>query len=327
MPDTAFQKTLKRAHRILDAARSAARPDTALENRLDEMQVIIGYAEPGYGDIDDVVVFGNWNDIDRWNPETDERETLSRVPSRVCALLERAGASIEWSDKWDTCDGCQKALRTQPDSYGWTRSYAAVEGSLSCRDCLAEDASDYLATMEDNPESALSPSLGIDPTHHGYVLVAGDFERGLHPGQAADPHAIADVLRASDVGRFLFAVDSVGQFDASFSVYVHEDTLQELAQDAQQEHYQTCDDPDFCICPAPSVEDAEDPERAQGWGLAFVQATLRNGQTDSAESPATVAQRALKGLPAPEPGRPVHSTINLDTGETITRPLGEDLPL
>jgi hypothetical protein len=51
----------------------------------------------------------------------------------------------------------------------------------------------------------------------------GNFQRNLHPGQAADPHVMAKKLRALDIERYIFVLDDVGQFDHSFSVWVHED--------------------------------------------------------------------------------------------------------
>src|SRR5690606_6728607 len=42
----------------------------------------------------------------------------------------------------------------------------------------------------------------------------------LYGGQSADPNVIADSLRAAGIDRFVCRLDSTGQFDCTFSVWV-----------------------------------------------------------------------------------------------------------
>jgi hypothetical protein len=163
-----------------------------------------GYAEPGYTDPDKAVLFANWN----------------YFPRGIDSILESYGYAIEWSDEWEVCEGCNKAVRTSPDSYGWQPSYALVNNcEIVCSDCLAKDAGEYLESLENNPHRALNMPA-IDPSEYGYVKVEGDFESGWHPGQNDDPKTIFNRLTAQ-YPRLLFRVDGVGQFDLGFSVWSH----------------------------------------------------------------------------------------------------------
>jgi hypothetical protein len=66
-------------------------------------------------------------------------------------------------------------------------------------------------------------TLDVDVEDHGYKRLNTDpFEHGLYGGQSANPKAIGEALEACKVTRYVFTLDSVGQFDARFSVYVHE---------------------------------------------------------------------------------------------------------
>ena len=54
------------------------------------------------------------------------------------------------------------------------------------------------------------------------VKLDQDFEHGLYGGQSADPKKIGEALRKRGIERYVFNLDSVGQFDQDFSVWVHE---------------------------------------------------------------------------------------------------------
>ena len=223
-------QAFRRAHRIIRAAvtraEEAERAKGGWETscRLEEIRLVEGYAEPGYGCTDSLIAFGNWNTVTTYNRETSEHDLVSDLPERVGNLLDKLGFSCEWCDEWATCDSCQRAVRTQADSYCWTRSYVDSDGEITCEDCTLEDPAEYLESLEGNARAAIT--LSVDPTDHGYVLAGDNFEHGFHEGQAADPSKIAQVLEDLGISRFVFNIDSVGQFDMSFSVYVHEDDIE-----------------------------------------------------------------------------------------------------
>lgn len=171
--------------------------------QIEYMTFAPAYAEPGYSQPAKGILFSRWNYFCRG----------------VDRLLEQYGYAIEWEDEWSTCQECGRAVRTQPDSYGWQPSYAIFnECELLCVDCLKVDAESYLESLEDNPRTALNLPC-IDPAKFGYRMLQGEFESGFHPGQTDDPKKIYAELAKSGHKRILFRIDSVGQFDMRFSVW------------------------------------------------------------------------------------------------------------
>lgn len=144
---------------------------------------------------------------------------------RVGALAEKAGYSIEWSDQWDICGECDKVFRNTGDSYGWTMYGTYLDGVGDiCGDCIQEDPAEYLEHLEGNPRGAVTID-GIDLEAAGYkdINPEDSFQNGLYGGQCANPETIASSLHAADIFRFLFRIDSVGQFDVRFSCFIHEE--------------------------------------------------------------------------------------------------------
>lgn len=200
--------------RIIEAAKASTTDRTTLQ-RLDCLDWAPEYAEPGYSNPKrGGIWFGNWNDGGNYGDPS--RDTTM---SRVAELLEKYGASIEWEDEWSTCSDCGKAIRTQPDSYGWLPSYFMGDGEIICIECVRADPETYTAQLEDQPTRAWT--LPIDPAEHGHRLLEDGFESGWHPGQDDNPQEITDRLHAQGIGSgILFVVDRKGQFDLNFSVYV-----------------------------------------------------------------------------------------------------------
>lgn len=187
--------------------------------------VINGYANDPERDA--IVVLGNWNNKRFTMRDGEGPITLAeRVPSRLANLLESIGAEIQWCDEWTRCDGCYKAIRTEPNSY----HYAWVDGcEIYCTACLMGD-----------PESALVDGGYIDNASNcitwadASVLIGLGFEQwepsdphtyeaGWHPGQNDDPRAVlAEIQRAYDAGTVetVFLLDESSQFYVKFSAWV-----------------------------------------------------------------------------------------------------------
>lgn len=199
--------------------------DRAARSVLESINVVKGYAEPGYGGLDPdnaIIALGNWNEITRWDRDTQRSITISKIPCKVAKLIEKSGADIEWEDEWTTCDECMKLVRTNADCYSWKRSYVENDdGGTLCFDCQLEDVEGYLESLEGNPDTCAT--LEVDPTDHGYVLVLDRLEHGFHRGMDADPKVIAKTLERHGIERFLFKLDESSQFYSTFSMYVHED--------------------------------------------------------------------------------------------------------
>jgi hypothetical protein len=225
------KRLLKRAHTILEAAHNSA-PTQSGRDRIEAMQVHVGYSEPGYGTLegDDIIVTGNFNEIRNTelysSAERGRHSFGDGTPGRVAEVLEKAGISIEWSDEWATCCECQRLVRTQADSYGWTPSFTRDEEySYTCVECLEDNPEEHLQTLEGQADKANTLN-GIHPEEHNYICL-GEFERGFHRGQDDDPRLVGRALEEMGLERWLFNIDSVGQFDARFSLWLHEDELTE----------------------------------------------------------------------------------------------------
>jgi len=181
-----------------------------------DVQTHDGYAEPGYDDPEYLVLIANWNGYSDGN--------------ELEKLLETCGCSIEWSDEWIACGECWKLARTSPDYYGWTPSYVLFHGCEPvCHECMSADEGmqrDYVEQeLEDNCDKA--DTLGLDLEGLDYTRLDEDFQSGLYGGQCADPHKIGAALRERGIERFVFQVDSVGQFDSRFSCWIHNDDMPE----------------------------------------------------------------------------------------------------
>ena len=213
--------------RILAAALRAATTREG-RNRVQDLRFAQHYREPGYGDSPArMIVFGNWNEVSRWDEATHRYVPLDRIMPRLARLFERFGASLEWSDEWDTCPECGYAFRTEPDSYGWQPAYVQQEDAYRCcRECV--DGASFLESIEGDHERAVSRTV-VNPGDHHYRRVDRTFENGFYPGQAASPEQIAEALREQEIERFVFTIDSTGQFDVRFSVWIHEDEYERFS--------------------------------------------------------------------------------------------------
>lgn len=213
---------LQRVERVIEAGRSAAKTSQA-KSQIDCITICTeGYAEPDYSDpTSGIVAFGNWNNVTRYDGH-DFQEVDDSV-GRVAALLEKLGVELDWSDEWTICDGCHKAVRTQANSYRWRPSYACTDDGITCHECIANAPTDYLESLEGDSNRCVTIDLDLEAA--GYKLLSDDYQNGLYGGQSDRPDLVAEALREQGISRFIFNLDSTGQFDMSFSVWVHEDEI------------------------------------------------------------------------------------------------------
>jgi hypothetical protein len=225
MPNYTPEQASRRASALLELAERCAPTSQGRCRVADVTLHHEGYAEPGYDNpASGIVALGDWNDISTYQDGkwVSEDNTLCRLG----AMLEKLGVALEWNDEWTTCDDCGKLIRTSPNSYCWKFSGWQSDDGCVCSECVMKDPEDYLENMEG--ETTRAVTLEIDPAKHGYTQLEGWFEHGLYGGQNADPKVIAKSLKKLGVTRFLFVLDDVGQFDARFSVYVHDSEMENL---------------------------------------------------------------------------------------------------
>lgn len=203
-------KILNRVKWAMEAAKASTENYQTIR-RIEDIEIHFnGYAEPGYTDPSSgIIATGNWNNVSGYE---NEDKTIERLAS----VLETLGCELEWSDEWGTCNECCKIIRTSADSWGWTPSYHIGCDGLECVDCI--DMESYLESIEGD---ASSLNTLCDPESHGYDLVFDKFENGLYRGQNADPELIGELMNDAGFSRWLLSVDRVGQFDASFSLWLH----------------------------------------------------------------------------------------------------------
>lgn len=187
------------------------------------MDLCAGYAEPGYGNEDSVVVFGNWNNK-RWLQPGDKPLTKEgSLPSRLGDALERIGVECEWYDEWAQCENCYKAFRTQADSYSWRMYGSYIEGYV-CVNCLLEDMESLVESLINNSDNALTFGTPANLTEIGFEKWEPNdpktYENGFHPGQDDDPKTIlAEILQWNQNAEVVFYISDVGQFDIRFSAF------------------------------------------------------------------------------------------------------------
>jgi hypothetical protein len=181
-----------------------------------ELAVYEGYAEPGYDDPAYLVLVDNWNQYGNYGREMEK-------------LLEACGCAIEWSDEWYDCQQCYKLVRTSADCYSWTPSYVMLnECEPVCHECMEDEdmQRDYVES-ELEGECGMADTIGLDLEGLGYTRLDEDFQNGWYGGQCADPHKIGEALNKREITRFVFQIDSVGQFESRFSCWVHDDDMPE----------------------------------------------------------------------------------------------------
>lgn len=88
-------------------------------NEAENMGYSPSYAELGHTQPRKGILFANWN----------------KFPSNIDKLLKRAGYEIEWNDEWTTCEDCNKAFRTEADSYCWEPAGKVTEQGCFCNEC------------------------------------------------------------------------------------------------------------------------------------------------------------------------------------------------
>jgi len=206
--------------------------DHCLEENYVISNIADEYAEPGYRkDGDRPILFGNWNNKSRWDKETNTSVVTDTRPSRLAKIIQHFGYTLEWEDEWATCSECGHAVRTSGDSYDWQKYfYNFGYGEIICGDCIKSDESpqrDMLEDLEGKSSSAMSNTFDIDLSNFDYQQYGEGFEHGLYGGQADDPKVIAKTLKSGGVTRFIFVIDSVGQFDCDFSLWIHDDEYEE----------------------------------------------------------------------------------------------------
>jgi len=225
-----YENKVKRAQRILEIVADLAKQQCScyVENIISNIQLHYnGYA----GDEDNILIAtGDWNEITYYDSITNINIVISNLPARVGDLFEKMGIEVEWEDEWTECCECRRLIRTEPNSYFWSPQFKYFEDrGYVCHSCLLEDPKEYLYCLEGNLDES-NTFNEIDPADYGYVKFnSGSYCFGY--SGTDDINAIVEYMKYQGVNKYLFSLDSQGQFTHEHSVYIHEDEIHLFQED------------------------------------------------------------------------------------------------
>ncbi|AYP68136.1 hypothetical protein PQE75_gp004 [Bacillus phage vB_BcoS-136] len=129
-----------------------------------------------------------------------------------------------FSDEYTLCSDCHEVIRTSPTGYGWQPDFYMGDGFIVCNKCFNEHEDyqeSYLLEKINNPMNAVNGLITEKQMEElGFEKLNGDsYESGLHSHQTDSPKEIFNEL-SDKHDEVVFYVDSVGQFDIDFSVWV-----------------------------------------------------------------------------------------------------------
>ena len=166
------------------------------------------YGEPGYSTDKPLILFANWNDLNR-----SEMNAVESV------------AEVEWSDEWTT-DSDGRAFRTQPDCHWWEPAFFVHDGEVVPWDSLSEDGEaledelrDFGFTAEKGDAFFRALPSVITPARLATIATLAtpdDMETGFHHGQNDSPEKL---LRTLPDGTYLFRITGKGQFDVHWQAW------------------------------------------------------------------------------------------------------------
>lgn len=168
-----------------------------------------------------IIAIADWNSIYGYKKgvvvPTDN--TMPNLESKLIDL----GVETVWIDCFKACNCCNRLIGISPDRWDWLPTFAAVPGvgDYVCVECILKNYIEtYLQSREGVNDRAIAIDA-IDPSNYGYRAIIDNCENGWYGGQDDNPVAIGTALKKLNIERYIFKVDSVGQFDTHFSVYVH----------------------------------------------------------------------------------------------------------
>ena len=151
--------------------------------------------------------------IESW----DQHDLIEGLMDNTSTTLDDL---CEWgfSDEYDTCSECLKAIKTSPDRYGWqTDFWLPNDGSdIVCGKCVRDGwQEEYLEDMTNNPRKYVNEDL-VDLEKHGFFKLDFEFQNGLHIGQNDSPkRVLRAILTVHPQAEGVFTASN-GQFDVTF---------------------------------------------------------------------------------------------------------------
>lgn len=196
-----------------------------LDKKLDRVLNWLGKIDPDYqyGETieSEKIIIANWNKISDKYPNFDVWSS------------DTFGNDIVWGydDEYYQCNHCYKYIPIYPSYYGDTQEYVWLgDCEVLCPDCAFEFPSDLIEEYTNQTNKAF-PNWGVDVLKEdGFICLDSEdtencaiFENGFYPGQNDNPVDIiakfGDTIYKYD---YVFVINSAGQFDVQFSLWLKE---------------------------------------------------------------------------------------------------------
>ena len=175
--------------------------------------------------VDDVSIF-----IADWN-----NEKLEAIGNWLenSAIFHDSVVETGWDDTTTNCSDCGKYFSTQSGYYGAEPEFLWVSDcALLCKSCALGYPEDIEEFYNNQYDRAL-PNWCIDTIKKMDYFCLDDeddelckiYENGLHPGQNDTPADIIKNLEKEgfwDKYDYIFCINSTGQFDCRFSLFIKE---------------------------------------------------------------------------------------------------------
>ena len=172
--------------------------------------------EPGI-DNEKQVIVANWNNVD-----SDFRKYIENF------------FELDWEDESDYCSNCYQHIHTTPSYYGDDMRHVYTDKGALCKTCALENPEwifDEFTFDSAHPpiyHKAIPAWLQCKLEDHDYIpfqsvdsACKDVFESGLHADQTDTPEKVCKLVTELLGPRdMLFCIDSAGQFDVHFSVYI-----------------------------------------------------------------------------------------------------------
>jgi hypothetical protein len=168
-------------------------------------------------------IFDQCEDVNKFTAHVIEILGLD-VDTKDYEIESELETNFVFSDEYTTCDDCGHVVRTSPNSYGWQPDYYMGDGFIVCGDCFRnneEYQENYLQDKINNSKSAVNGLIKEDQLNElGFSKWNKDsYESEWYDGQNDDPAVIYDKLQ-DGYRDIIFFIDSTGQFDIHFSVWI-----------------------------------------------------------------------------------------------------------
>lgn len=210
--ETAQERTLRHASRLIKAVTGEEYGDG-----MSVMDIGVGIVD---GDEEAVWVSGDWNDVTRYDAESETWIVTDDTSGRLFAALERIGVDCWYYDQCSVCPECSRLIDTEV-MFGTTPAIWVEDSGLTCLDCVAKDLNDYLEDYIDNSDKALPSQLDESVLiEAGWELQDESYRNGWYGREDSPAEVLKKILDEAPEGtEVVFQVTGAHMFELAFAVW------------------------------------------------------------------------------------------------------------